>query len=119
MKASQKRIKGKRLEAKFAQMIRQYGLDDKAQRRAFSGAVAMVRGRADILTKLPYSFECKNAETLKFWKFWEQAESEATMAKPPVLVYSANFRPVMVILKAETFLNILKENKELLETYKK
>jgi hypothetical protein len=112
MKAAGKRIKGKRLEKKFAQLIRQYGLDDKAQRRAFSGAVSMVRGRGDILTKLPFSFECKLQEKIKIWEWWEQAESQATMAKPPVLVYSSNFRPIMITMKAETFLDILKELKE-------
>lgn len=109
MKASGHRQKGSRLERKFAQMIREYGLDKRAQRRPFSGGVWGVKGRADVITKLPFSFECKNAEALAFWKFWEQAEAESTMAKPPVLVYSCNYRPIMVIMKAETFLNVLKE----------
>lgn len=113
MKASGRRVKGKRLEKKFAQMLREFGLDKKAQRRAFSGAISMVRGRGDILTSLPYSFECKNQERLDFWGNWEQAESQATMAKPPIVVYSCNFRPIMVYMKAETLLNILKENMEL------
>lgn len=118
MKAQGKRIKGKRLEAKFAEMIRHCGLDDKAQRRAFSGAVTMVRGRGDIYTSLPYSFECKNQERLDFWGNWEQAESQATVQKPPVVVYSCNYRPIMVYMKADTFLDILKENKELYEKLK-
>lgn len=99
-------------------MIRRSGLDDKAQRRAFSGAISMVRGRADILTKLPFSFEAKNQEKLKLWEFWEQAEAESTMAKPPVLVYSANYRPIMCVLKAETFLDILKEADDWKRSYK-
>jgi hypothetical protein len=112
MKAYGKRIKGKRLEKKFAQLIRDFGLDDKAQRRAFSGAISMVRGRADVLTKLPFSFECKNQEKVRLWEWWEQAESEATMSKPPVLVIGGNYRPIMCAMKAETFLDILKELKE-------
>jgi hypothetical protein len=78
----------------------------------------MVRGRGDILTKLPYSFECKNQETFKLWEFWEQTEAQATMAKPPVLIYSCNFRPMMCIVKVETFLDILKEIKEWKEKVK-
>jgi hypothetical protein len=113
MKASGLRKKGSRLERKFAKMIREYGLDSKAQRRPYSGGVWGVKGRGDMITKLPFSFECKNQETLNFWKFWEQAESESTIAKPPVVVYSCNYRPIMVYMKAETFLNILKEIKDL------
>jgi Holliday junction resolvase len=113
MKAAGSRQKGSRLERKFAELIRRYGLDPKAQRRAFSGGVSMVRGYGDILTKLPFSFECKSQETMKFWQWWEQAEAQSSMAKPPVLVHSCNFRPIMVSMKAETFLDLLKEKEEL------
>lgn len=109
MKATGKRQKGSRLERKFAQLIRFYGLDDTAQRRPLSGACKMVSGSADIYTKLPYSFECKHQEKMKFWDWWEQAEAEGSMAKPPVLVHTANYRPIMVSMKAETFLSLLKE----------
>lgn len=108
-----KRQKGSRLERKFAQLLRQYGLDDNAQRRPMSGALKMVAGYGDIYTKLPFEFECKHQETMKFWDWWEQAESQQTMQKPAVLVHTANFRPIMVSMKAETFLNLLKELKEL------
>lgn len=101
--------KGSDFELKVAKLIRQSGLDKKAQRRPLSGSNKMVAGYADIISTLPFSFELKKQEKLKIWEWWEQAESEANMNRPPVLVFSSNFRPVMCALKFEDFLQILKE----------
>lgn len=67
----------------------------------------------DIRTTLPFAFECKNQEKVKLWEFWEQAERGRKAFKPPVLVVSGNFRPILTILKAEDFLNILVEKADL------
>lgn len=105
-----KKAKGTRLEQKFAGMIREKGLDDTATRMVLSGAAFGFE--TDIRTSLPFAFECKNTETLKFWQYWEQAEKGRKPFKTPVLVYSANFRPTMCILTAEDFLNLLVELKQ-------
>lgn len=106
--------KGSAFERRVAKEIRRSGLDKNARRRPLSGAEKMVRGYSDLITKLPYAFELKKQERMNFWSWWEQAESQGTMSRPPVLVHSANHRPIMVSMKISTFLNILKE----LEDYK-
>ena len=104
--------KGKGFELKVAGVIRHSGLDKDARRRPLSGSEKMVAGYADLITKLPYTFELKKQETISFWQWWEQAEAEASMLRPPVLVFSSNFRPVMCAMKFETFLDLLKELKD-------
>lgn len=106
-----KKAKGTRLEKRFAQLIREKGLDDNATRMILSGAAFGFE--TDIRTSLPYAFECKNTEKLKLWQFWEQTERARKPFKTPVLVYSANFRPTMCILTAEDFLNMVREIKDL------
>lgn len=106
-----KKAKGTRLEKKFAQMIREKGLDADATRMVLSGAAFGFE--TDIRTKLPFAFEVKNQEKIKFWEWWEQTERGRKAFKTPVLVFSANFRPVMVALTAEDFLNLLAELEDL------
>ena|SRR3990167_7170006 len=119
MKAAGRRIKGKRLELKWAEMIRESGLDKSARRRPLSGAEKMMKGYGDIISKLPFSFECKNQEGMKqFWHWWEQAESQGSMNRPPIVVFTSNFYPVMVALKGEIFLDLLKEIEEWKNAYK-
>ena len=112
-----KRAKGNRLEAKFSQMIREKGLDDTARRMPGSGAFEGFK--TDIHTKLPFSFELKNSETVKLWQWWKQACDQATIAKPPVLVTSGNFRPMLAIMDVSTFLNLLREIQDLEEMLNK
>lgn len=106
-----KKAKGSRLEREFAKMIRHKGLDDTASRMVLSGAAWNLK--TDINTTLPYAFECKNQEKMKFWEWWEQAKEAEQPFVPAVLVHSANYRPIMVSMEAETFLNLLKELEDL------
>lgn len=110
---SSKKAKGKRLEHKLAQLIREFGLDDGAKRMIGSGAFD--GWKTDIFTKLMFSFEVKNQEKVKVWEWWEQAEDQSSIAKPPVLVFSGNYRPVLATMKVETFLDLLKEIQDLNE----
>ena len=112
-----KRQKGSRLERKFASLIRQKGLDKNAKKMVLSGGDWAFRG--DIYSKLPFTFECKKQEKMSFWAWWEQARSQATYQKPAVLVHSANFRPIMVSMDADTFLNLLKEKQDYQELYER
>lgn len=106
-----KKAKGTRLEKKFAQLIRLKGLDKDARRIILSGSAFGFE--TDIYTKLPYSFEVKNHEKVKLWEFWEQARAQGKPMKPPVLVVSGNFRPVLCVLDANDFLNLLKTIQDL------
>ena len=110
MKAQGKKHKGSRLERKFAQLIRQKGLDPNAKRMVLSGADWAFN--SDILTTLPFKFECKNQERITFWTWWEQTKAQETMQKPGVLVFTSNHRPIMVCMDADTFLNVLLELKQ-------
>lgn len=103
--------KGSRLERTFAKMIRHKGLDDKASRQVLSGG--SWTAPTDIHTTLPFAFECKDQEKMSFWAWWEQAKAQETIYKPAVLVHTANHRPIIVSMDAETFLNLLKEVEEL------
>jgi hypothetical protein len=107
MKAAGKRQKGARLERKIAELIRASGLDKKAKRSFQSGA--HWSWKSDIYTKIPFSIESKCQERMNFWEWWEQAEANSKPMRPPILVHSANFRPIMVSMKFETFLDVLKE----------
>lgn len=106
--------KGTRLESKFASLIREKGLDETATRMVLSGAAFGFE--TDIKTHLPYAFEVKNQEKIQFWQWWEQAEKQRKSFKPPVLVFSANYRPIMVSLTADDFLNLLLELKQATES---
>lgn len=108
-----KRAKGKRLEAKVAELIREKGLDDNAKRMPGSGAFEGFK--TDIYTKLPYSWEIKNQETVKLWEWWKQARDQSTIAKPPVLCVGGNYRPILVVMDLNTFLEKLLECKQLEE----
>ena len=110
MKATGKKQKGSRLERKFAQLIRQKGLDKDAKRMVLSGADWAFK--SDIYTKLPFMFECKNQEQLRLWDWWEQAKSQEKPMKPAVLIHTANHRPIMATMDVDTFLNLLKEIKD-------
>lgn len=104
MKASGKRLKGKRLELAFSKLLRK--IDKKAKRMPLSGADWAFRG--DIYTQLPFHFECKNQEKIRIWEWWEQCEADCHM-KTPVLVYTSNNRPIMITMRADDFIAILEE----------
>lgn len=106
MKPASARQKGKRLELKLASLLRSKGLDESARRMPLSGAMSHLP--TDIYTRLPYSFECKNQERVQLWDWWEQARGQAHMARPPVLVISGNFRPILAVVEVDTLLDLLK-----------
>lgn len=108
-----KKAKGKRLEIKLAKAIRDKGLDPNARRMPGSGAFDGFK--TDSFNKLPFSFEAKNQEKVRLWEWWKQAQDQSTIAKPPVLVISGNYRPELAVMDLNTFLDLLKEIKDLEE----
>ena len=107
MKASEKKKKGRRLELKIAKMFRHYGLDDKARPSFQSGA--QWAWKSDIYTKVPFAIEAKNQERIRLWDFWEQAESQRKPYKPPVLMITSNFRPILATMMLEDWIDLVKE----------
>lgn len=115
MKVYDPKTRGKKLELKFAKMLRDSGLDSKASRQVRSGALWNRIG--DIQTDLPWNFELKDQAKIKFWEWWEQAERARKPFRPPALVFSSDFRPIIVSLAAEDFINLLVELKDYREKY--
>ena len=110
MKAAGKRQKGARLERKIAEILRHSGLDKKAQRSFQSGAAWS--WKSDIYTSLDFAIEAKAQEKIKIWKFWEQAETQRKPYKPPVLMVTSNFRPILAVMNLDDWINLVKERNE-------
>lgn len=99
--------KGRDFEFKVAKILRK--LDPETKRRPRSGANKMVSGYGDIYTTLPFAFELKNHEKITFWKFWEQADSQGSMIRPPALIFTSSYRPIMIAMKLDDWINLYKE----------
>ena len=116
MKASGKRIKGKRLELKIAELIRAKGLDKNCRRMPMSGAFSHLP--EDIFTSLPIHIEAKNQERLQIWAWWNEFQHKVKMGKDPVLVFTSNNRPIMACVNIEYLLNLLKIEQDYLAEVK-
>ena len=67
--------------------------------------------KEDVFTNY-FFIECKNQEKIRFWEFWEQAYGGAKPTfKPPVLAISSNYRPIIVCMEIDDWLNLVKEAK--------
>lgn len=101
-----KKAKGTRLEKYVALRLNQvlgkdYGV--KAQRMPMSGAIEGFK--SDIFVNLPVSFECKNQEKWTIPEWWDQATSQASIGKMPILVASRKFcNDPIAILRFEDLL---------------
>lgn len=100
--AATKKAKGTRLENKVAGLYRQYKIDETARRMPMSGAISHFK--SDVFKRYDYmwSDECKCHETINLRKFWEQSAFQAPM-KTPVLHISANFRPIITVIRQSDF----------------
>lgn len=56
----------------------------------------------------PFAIECKNTEAINVWKAFEQAKSHVTGDLTPLLVFSRNRSDVMVCLRFEDFLKLVR-----------
>lgn len=108
-----RKAKGNRLERKIAQKYREHDIDPKATRMPMSGAMSHFKG--DIWKPDDYYYvdECKNSERVKLWQWWAQAVDQATNSRIPVLHISANNRPILTVISADTYFDLRKEIKDL------
>ncbi len=62
-----------------------------------------------VLDRFPFSIECKNQETVKFWQWWEQAEKNACKQKGtlPLLVMKKAYKKPVVVLDWDAFLGLM------------
>lgn len=107
MKPASIHAKGKRLENKIASLWRSK-IGGLAMRTPGSGNGT--KFKEDVYTQY-YSIECKNQEKVKLWEWWEQTVSEKHLAKPPVLAVSGNFRPILVVMSVDDWLDLVHEAK--------
>lgn len=52
---------------------------------------------------VPYSIECKNLNSMAFYKWYDQAVSNCPKGSEPIVVAKANHRKPVVIVDAEYF----------------
>ena len=103
-----RRVKGKRLEKKFADMLVAAGIDKFAKPQLMSGAVKGYDG--DTKTTAPINVECKNEEKWSPLAYYEQC-NKANPNKGRlinVVVMDKNRLPEpMVMVKAGDFISLL------------
>jgi len=110
MKTQAKKAKGRRLQQQFMQLlIEKLDIDPQDIESRSMGA----RGEDLIMSKaardkFPYSIECKNQERMNIWSAWDQANNNKGLYEPLVVIKKNGVRP-LVLLDAESFLNMIKE----------
>ena len=68
--------------------------------------VVMARAASE---KFPFSVECKNVEKLNVWDAYEQAKANSS-GYEPIVVMKKNHKKPLVVLDAEHFIEIIKDN---------
>ena len=110
MKTSSAKAKGRRLQQKFMQLlIEKLEIDpeDIESRSMGAGGEDLIMSKA-ARNKFPYSIECKNQEKLNIWSAWDQANANKGIYEPLVVIKKNGVRP-LVVLDAESFLDMIKE----------
>lgn len=107
MKPRSAQAKGKRLENKIASLWRRK-IGDYAIRTPGSGSGQNFK--EDIYNRY-FSIESKNQEKVKLWQWWDQARSHPSNMKPPVLAISGNYRPILVVMDINDWLDLVHEAK--------
>ena len=80
--------------------------DIKSQTMGMSGEDIVLSPAARKL--IPFSFECKNQETLPLWKSLAQAE-ENSNGRTPILVIKRNRSKVYAVIEYSTLLHLIGE----------
>lgn len=119
MKPSSAIKKGRLLEEWLVSQLREKGIDERAYRSHGSGngngeksdcwTSAMVLGQN-------IGFECKNQATIKIPEWWKQVRKLESLGREPVLVFKIAHAPLgdsLATIYLDTFLDMVKENREL------
>jgi hypothetical protein len=56
----------------------------------------------------PYAFEAKSYAKIAIYKWWKQAEDNATAELSPILVVKQNYGKPLVVMSWETFEDLIK-----------
>lgn len=104
MKTSSAKAKGRRLQQKVAERIREYyGLPDSDVRSLPMGAPGADVWLSEYARKkFPFAIECKNVESINIWKAYAQAKTHADDEPVlPLVVFSRNNSETLVTLALE------------------
>jgi hypothetical protein len=110
MKTSSAKAKGRR----FQQWVRDLLIEDLdihpediESRSMGAGGEDLIMARA-AREKFPMSIECKNQEKVNIWESYKQAESNCGKYEPILVLKRNNHKP-MVLVDAEYFVNLHKD----------
>ena len=113
MKTIAAKAKGRRLVAYLREKLLEWAADDlkpgdiMVPATSQPGADLWLSPRAKEI--YPFCFEAKNTESLNVWAAYEQAKShQKDPAEIPIVVYSRNRSDVMVSLKLDDFLKLIR-----------
>lgn len=110
------KAKGRRLAARFGEMVRKcLGLSAEDVRPTPSGVTGSdLTMSLAALRVFPYDVESKNVERLNIWDAIAQVEKRAGN-KDPLVVFSRNNAGTYVVLRADHFLDLVAARQRWLE----
>ena len=111
MKTQSAKAKGRNLQKWVVnKLIEEFDIHPEDIKSCSMGAggedVVMARAARE---KFPFSVECKNVEKLNVWEAYEQAKANSS-GYEPIVVMKKNHKKPLVVLDAEHFISIVKDN---------
>jgi len=111
MKTQSAKAKGRNLQKwVVSKLIETFDIHPEDIKSCSMGAggedVVMARAARE---KFPFSVECKNVEKLNVWEAYEQAKANSS-GYEPIVVMKKNHKKPLVVLDAEHFIEIIKNN---------
>tara|TARA_Y100000361_G_C11085522_1_gene303519 strand:- start:269 stop:613 length:345 start_codon:yes stop_codon:yes gene_type:complete len=111
MKTQSAKAKGRNLQKWVVnKLIEEFDIHPEDIKSCSMGAggedVVMARAARE---KFPFSVECKNVEKLNVWDAYEQAKANSS-GYEPIVVMKKNHKKPLVVLDAEHFISIVKDN---------
>ena len=111
MKTQSAKAKGRKLQQwtrdRLIESLRIHP-EDIESRSMGAGGEDLIMSRA-ARASFPYSIECKNQEKINIWSAYEQASENCGDYTPLVVLKRNNSKP-LVLLDAETFIDLHKDN---------
>ena len=111
MKTQSAKAKGRNLQKwVVSKLIETFDIHPEDIKSCSMGAggedVVMARAARE---KFPFSVECKNVEKLNVWDAYEQAKANSS-GYEPIVVMKKNHKKPLVVLDAEHFISMVKNN---------
>ena len=111
MRSRSRKNKGKRLQNKVRDILLEafQDLEQDDIRSAIMGESGEdIKLSPAARKEIPYSFECKNQESINIWKSLEQAK-ENSNGYTPCLIFKRNRSKIYAVLELEDFVNLIKK----------